>query len=113
MLDKVTYDAKYKNQLEIKNLYEDSKAIKRFLGLYSSIKQLATCEGNIDIIDICMDVDKAIKDCKFNSTQQHRLKLWMLGYKEYEIADMLGVSRVLIHNFLNNASLKISEKLMR
>jgi predicted type IV restriction endonuclease len=112
-LEKIQYKLSLKNNNKIDMLYNDVNAIKRFLNVFKTIKQLAISEGDLDIINVCLDIENAIKKCNFNNLQSERLTLWMIGYKEYEIADMCNISRVVIHNFLNNASYKISQKLTR
>lgn len=113
MLDKITYDLKGSTVSVIDEdlLYKDPKSIKRFLNIYENIKNYSIYNGMLELVDICIDIDYAIKRCGFNQMQMTRLTLWMKGYSETDISSMIGINKVVVHNFINSACAKISKEL--
>jgi hypothetical protein len=116
MIEKILYNqiVQKDNCINITSrLYSDYKAIKKFLSSYKTINQLAISEGNLDLVCICIDISRAIKECGFNKWQMEKLDLWMNGYSEKYIAEKFEVTNVAIHQFIDGACLKISKNLMR
>lgn len=94
------------------SVYCNPLYIKRFIGKFDIIKDSAMAEGNFEIYDMCIDIEMALNKIGINDQQRERLELWRLGYKEIEIANELGVTRIAIHRSLVNVCKKISEHLM-
>ena len=80
------------------NYYEDMFA-KGLSDLYSDMSVLLLC------------INRVISKCSFTKKQEERLRMWMQGYTEKEIANYYDVSEVTIHNSLVVSCKKIAEKL--
>ena len=113
-VDKITYNNTTDLCYTIPNVNRtniDVMKLKAALSYYDDmiIKNLDDTNDDISVLLLC--IDKVIKKCKFTNKQKNRLRMWMKGYTEKEIADYYNVSEVTIHNSLVVSCKKIAEKL--
>lgn len=109
MLDRIIFESKSTKSFDIP--YSEPMILKKILHNFSGIKALADRESRIDLLDICIDLDSAIRNCGLTEVQDRRLSLWMLGYTEKDIATGDKVRPVVVHTSIVTACKKISNKL--
>lgn len=114
VIDKITYNNTTDLCYTISNVNKtniDVMKLKAALSYYDDmiVKNLDDINDDVSVLLLC--IDKVIKKCKFTNKQKNRLRMWMKGYTEKEIADHYNVSEVTIHNSLVVSCKKIAEKL--
>lgn len=114
VIDKITYNNTTDLYYTISNVDKtniDIMKLKAALNYYDDmiVKNLGDIYDDVSILLLC--INGVIKKCKFTNKQKNRLRMWMQGYTEKEIADYYNVSEVTIHNSLVVSCKKIAEKL--
>lgn len=112
MLDNIFYEKSNVINIPTSVIYNNPLYIKRLLSRFDIVKDSAISEGNYEVYDICLDIEFALKKIKISDRQKERLAMWQEGYKEYEIANALGVSRIAVHRSVVIVCKKISNTLI-
>ncbi len=111
MLDNIFYERSNKVNIPAKTIYSNPLYIKRFLSKFDIIKDSSISEGNFEIYDMCIDIELALEMLHLNKLQKQRLELWRLGYKEIEISQKLGITRIAVHRSIVGVCTKVSKQL--
>ena len=115
VIDKITYNNRNvelcKDIINTSEIDIDVMRLKAALNYYDDlvIKSLDNIHGDLSTLLFC--IDRVIEKCKFTDKQEYRLRMWMKGYTEKEIAYYCNVSEVTIHNSLVVSCRKIAKKL--
>lgn len=114
VIDKITYNNTtdlYYNISSVDNVNIDAMKLKAALNYYNDmiVKYLDDIYDDVSILLLC--ITRVINKCSFTRKQEERLRMWMQGYTEKEIANYYNISEVTVHNSLVVSCKKIAEKL--
>lgn len=114
IIDKITCNNNEKLYRSIINVNEvdvDVMKLKAALNYYNDIwiRSLDNIYGDVPTLLFC--ISKVIGKCNFTGKQEERLRMWMKGYTEKEIAEHFGISEVTVHNSLVVSCRKIAQRL--
>ena len=114
VIDKITYNNTTDLYYTISNVDKtniDIMKLKAALNYYEDMfaKGLSDLYSDMSVLLLC--INRVISKCSFTKKQEERLRMWMQGYTEKEIANYYDVSEVTIHNSLVVSCKKIAEKL--
>lgn len=116
VIDKITYNNNvelYQNIINVDDMEFDIDVmkLKAALNYYNDmvIRSLNDKYGDIPTLLFC--IGRVIDKCGFTDKQEKRLRMWMNGYTEKEIAKYYDISEVTVHNSLVVSCKRIAEKL--
>lgn len=107
----ILYKVPSKNNTDLYDIYKDYKVIKKILNNYNTLMTSAIQEGNLNVIDILVDIKATLSSIEMSDKQDERLSLFMYGYSETDIGDKLNVSRQSIQDSINSVCKKICKEL--
>lgn len=107
----ILYKVPSKNNIDLYDIYKDYKVIKKILNNYNTLMTSAIQEGNLNVIDILVDIKATLSSIEMSDKQNERLSLFMYGYSETDIGDKLNVSRQSIQDSINSVCKKICKEL--
>ena len=107
----ILYKVPSKNNTDLYDIYKDYKVIKKILNNYNTLMTSAIQEGNLNVIDILVDIKATLSSIEMSDKQNERLSLFMYGYSETDIGDKLNVSRQSIQDSINSVCKKICKEL--
>ncbi|MGM0846872.1 MAG: LuxR C-terminal-related transcriptional regulator [Bacillota bacterium] len=95
--------------LEEKYILYEAKGIKKVIKEFYNIKTRIETKGDFDGVILLVDLEKAIKEANLGNRQSQVLELNKIGYKQKEIAEMLGIDRKTVTATFNQACKKIAQ----
>ena len=107
----ILYKVPSQNNMDFYDIYGDPRRIKKLLNNYNSIMTSAIQEGNLDVIDILVDIKATLSSIEMSDKQKKRVSLFMQGYTETDIGCLLNVSRQSIQDSISSVCKKISKEL--
>lgn len=107
----ILYKIPSQNNICFYDIYGDPKRIKKLLNIYESILTSAIQEGNLDVLDILVDIKAALHKIEISEKQKKRIHLYMQGLTETEIAEILNIRRQSVQDSINSVCRKISKEL--
>lgn len=107
----ILYKVPSKNTIDFQDVYGNYKIIKKLLNNFDTILTSAIQEGNLDVIDILVDIKATLSTIDMSDKQKHRINLFMQGYTETEISNLLDISRQSVQDSVNSVCKKISKGL--
>lgn len=114
VIDKITYNNTTDLYYTISNVDKaniDAMKLKAALNYYDDmiIKDMGDIYDDVSVLLLC--ITRVINKCSFTRKQEERLRMWMRGYTEKEIANYYNVSEVTVHNSLVVSCKRIAENL--
>ena len=83
------------------------RVLKKFLGYYETMVNKYNLYEQGFINNLLYDISTSLIKCGFTDVQDRRLRLWLRGYSEKEIAEMEGVSRWVVSKSITAACNKL------
>ena len=116
VIDKITYSNNmelYQNIINVDDIEFDIDVmkLKAALNYYDDMFIRSLDNKYSDVSTLLFCIGKVIDKCKFTNKQEQRLRMWMKGYTEKEIAEYYDISEVTVHNSLVVSCQRISQKL--
>ena len=99
------------NSIDYTNL--NVKTLKRILSEFYNLASKYDIYGESLMSEFVYDLTCAIYKCDFTDIQFKRLKLWMYGYNEREIAEKENVSRWVVSKSIRSSCEKIIQCLRK
>lgn len=107
----ILYKVPSKNSIDFQKVYENYRLIKKLLNNYDTLMTSAVQEGNLDVIDILVDIKATLSTIEMSDKQKKRIRLFMQGYTETELGLMHNISRQSVQDSINSVCKKISKEL--
>lgn len=103
----IDIDKKARTIEEKYTLYE-AKGIKKVIKEFYNIRERSLTKGDYDAVVLLSDLETAINVANLGPRQLDVVQYNKLGYKQQEIADIMGVDRKTVTATFNQAAKKIA-----
>lgn len=112
-ITKEVQDKMYPKSLDLNYYgeYDNHFSIKRILHSYEILVEYTNTHANYDLIDMLIDIDRAVLNSGLTESESDRINLWKQGYGEKEIAALTGSSQQAINLCMLSACKKITKAL--
>lgn len=107
----ILYKVPSQNNICFYDIYGNTKRIKKLLNHYDELMTSAIQEGNLDVLDILIDIKAALYTIEMSDKQKERIGLFMQGYKETEIGEILNIKRQSVEDSINSVCKKVYKEL--